>query len=68
MMRTTLDIDEKLIEEAERLTGEKSASKAVNKALAEFIRRERAKELIASLGTWDLDLDDWYEFRHQERS
>ena len=67
-MRTTLDIDEKLLEEAERLTGEKSPSKAVNKALSEFIRRERATELVSSLGTWKLDLDDWYEVRHEERN
>jgi Arc/MetJ family transcription regulator len=66
-MRTTLDVDEKMIEEAERLTGEKSGSKVVNRALADLIRRERAKALIASLGNWDLDLDDWYEFRHKER-
>lgn len=67
-MRTTLDIDESLLERVEEITGEKSPSKAVNAALAEFIRRELAEELLESLGTWDLDLDDWYEFRHAERS
>jgi CDP-diacylglycerol--glycerol-3-phosphate 3-phosphatidyltransferase len=35
---------------------------------AERIRQQKVKELIDSLGTWDLDLDDWYEFRHQERT
>jgi hypothetical protein len=29
---------------------------------------EEAEALIASLGTWDLKLDDWYEFRHRERN
>jgi Arc/MetJ family transcription regulator len=67
-MRTTVEIDEKLLATAERITGEKSPSKVVNKALEEYIRRWRAERLIASLGTWDLDLDDWYEVRHQERT
>jgi Arc/MetJ family transcription regulator len=68
MMRTTLDVDEKLLAKVEEITGEKSPSKAVSKALEEFIRQRRVKRLIASLGTWDLDLDDWYEYRHQERT
>jgi len=67
-MRTTLDIDPQLLEEAEKITGEKTASRAVNAALAEFVRQERIKKLVADLGTWKLDLDDWYEFRHEERT
>ena len=67
-MRTTLDIDEELLERVERIVGEKSASKAVNKALQEYIRQDRARRLIASLGERDLDIDDWYEFRHSERT
>jgi Arc/MetJ family transcription regulator len=68
LMRTTLDVDEELLEKVEELTGEKSPSKAVNRALEEFIRQRRVKKLLAGLGTWDLDLDDWYEHRHQERT
>ena len=67
-MRTTIDINEELLEEAEKFIGEKSVSKAVNKALEEFVRRQKAQALIDSLGTWKLELDDWYEFRHQERT
>lgn len=66
-MRTTLDIDEKLIEEVVAITKEKNRGKAVNKALAEYIRRRRREELRAMLGRLDLELDDWYEFRHTER-
>ncbi len=36
-MRTTLDIDAKLVEEAVRLTGEKNKSKAVSKALEDYL-------------------------------
>ena len=67
-MRTTIDIDKKTLEDLTKRTGEKSVNKAINKALAEFLRQDRTKRLLASLGTWDLDLDDWYEFRHQERT
>jgi Arc/MetJ family transcription regulator len=67
-MRTTIDIDAGLLEEVEKIVGEKSPSRAVNRALKEFIRQDRIKRLLGSLGTWDLDLDDWYEFRHQDRS
>ena len=67
-MRTTLDIDPELLEEAEKLTCEKSPSKAVNKALREYIRQSRVQRLLASLGKRPLDLDDWYEFRHRERT
>ena len=67
-MRTTIDIDPALLEKAEESMGEKSPSKAVNKALAEYVRRRRIAELRASLGTWTLNLDDWYEVRHEERT
>ena len=66
-MRTTLDVDEKLLEEIVRVTGEKSKSKAINNALDEYIRHARMKRLLELQGRLDLDLDDWYEFRHTER-
>lgn len=64
-MRTTLNIDEKLIDEVAKLTGEKNKGKAVNKALEEYIRRKKIEELRAMLGTIDL-VDNWYELRHME--
>lgn len=64
-MRTTLDIDKKLLETVVALTGEKSKSKALNKALEEYIRERRIEELRAMLGTIDL-VDNWYELRHME--
>ncbi len=67
-MRTTIDVSRHLLEDVVRLSGEKSVTRAVNKGLADYVRRQRAQKLIAALGTHDLDLDDWYEFRHQERT
>lgn len=66
-MRTTLDVDEKLLETVVDLTKEKSKSRAVSKALEEFVRRERIEGLLALRGKLDLDLDDWYEYRHMDR-
>ncbi|MBI4216079.1 MAG: type II toxin-antitoxin system VapB family antitoxin [Chloroflexi bacterium] len=65
-MRTTLDIDPKLLAEVAKLTGEKSKSKALNKALEDYIRHKRIEELRGMLGKVDL-IDNWYEIRHRER-
>jgi Arc/MetJ family transcription regulator len=43
VMRVTLNIDEELIAEVVRLTGEKTKSKAVNKALAEVLNDPRSR-------------------------
>ena len=64
-MRTTLDVDPQLLEEAERITGEISASKVVNTALRELIRRQKLKELRELLGTMKLE-DNWRELEEQE--
>ena len=65
-MRTTLDLDKKLLEQVIEATGEKSKTKAVNKAMEEYVRAIRIKHLRSLRGKLDLDLDDWYEFRHME--
>ena len=65
-MRTTVDIPEKLLEDVVKLTGEKSKSKALAKALEEYIRKKRIDELWSMAGKLDLD-DNWYEWRHMER-
>lgn len=66
-MRTTLDIDEELLDEVLKATGERSKGKALNKAMEEYLRRYSLKKLLDLQGKLDLDLDDWYEFRHLER-
>ena len=47
-MRTTLNIDSKLLEYVIEATGEKS--KAVSAALKEYVRRKHVQELIDSWG------------------
>ena len=55
MMRTTLDIDKKLLDSVVEATGEKTKSKAVSAVLKEFIRRKYAQELIDSWGKIVID-------------
>jgi Arc/MetJ family transcription regulator len=65
VMRTTIDIDEALLAEAEKITGKKGPSKTVNFALGELVRRQKLKELREMLGTMDLD-DNWRENEQRE--
>lgn len=43
-MRLTVDIDEEVLNQAMRLTGEQKKGPAVSKAVNEFIRRQLSKE------------------------
>jgi Arc/MetJ family transcription regulator len=56
-MRTTLDIPEELIEEAQRLLGFKSKTDTVIVSLRNLIRRRRIDELKALMGSVELDID-----------
>jgi Arc/MetJ family transcription regulator len=53
-MRTTLVIDEGLLEEAKSLSGAKSKKEAVEKALDEFIKKRKAKKLLELEGKVEL--------------
>ena len=53
-MRTTLDIDPDLIDAVVETTGERSKTRAVNKALTEYVRRRRIAELREIAGNIDL--------------
>ena len=65
-MRTTLDIEEELLAEVVKLTGEKSKSKAVNKALRDLLYWEAVKDLRAMAGTSVL-VDDFDELLTEQR-
>ena len=64
-MRTTLDVDEKLLETMLKMTGEKSKSKAVNKAMEDYIRRRSIDELRAMAGKIDM-IDNWQTLEELE--
>ena len=56
-MRTTLDLPEALMGEAQRLLGFKSKTDTVVLSLTELVRRRRIDELKGLLGRVDLALD-----------
>ena len=58
-MATNLSIDPKLLEEAVRVSGERTKTAAVVRALQEFIARRRQKGLLELFGTFGvLRLDE----------
>lgn len=60
MKRTNLVLDEHLLEQATRLSGEKTYSKAVERALEDFVRRAKARQILelAGRGLWEGDLSE----------
>ncbi|MCD6256582.1 type II toxin-antitoxin system VapB family antitoxin [Candidatus Aerophobetes bacterium] len=64
-MRTTLDIDDKLLADVVKITGEKSKSKAVNKALEEYIQKIKVQQLKELSGKVKM-VDTWKNLRKME--
>ncbi len=58
MKRTNLVLDEQLLDEAKRLSGERTYSATVNRALADLVRRVHAGQILelAGSGLWEGDL------------
>jgi hypothetical protein len=55
MKRTNLVLDEQLLEEATRLSGERTYSRTVERALEEFVKRAKARQILdlAGSGLWE---------------
>jgi Arc/MetJ family transcription regulator len=60
MKRTTLMVDEQILEEATRLSGEKTYSATVRRALLDLIRRIRSRRILELRGSglWRGDLGE----------
>lgn len=58
MKRTNLVLDEHLLAEATRLSGERTYSRTVERALEEFVRRAKARRILdlAGSGLWEGEL------------
>lgn len=58
-MATNLSLDPKLIEQALKVSGERTKKAAVTRALEEFIARRKQKHLLDLMGKleWDTDFD-----------
>lgn len=60
MKRTNLMLDEQLLEEVTRMTGERTYSGAVTRAMKEYVRRHQAGRILelAGSGMWEGDLSE----------
>jgi Arc/MetJ family transcription regulator len=56
MAKTTVIIDDELLDEAMRVSGAKSKKEAITTGLKELIRRKNVEALRRELGTFDLAL------------
>ena len=58
MKRTNLVLNEQILEEALRLSGERTYSATVNRALDDFVRRIKAGRILelTGSGAWEGDL------------
>jgi hypothetical protein len=62
-MATNLSIDPELVEQALKLSGERTKAAAVTKALQEFIARRRQKRVLDLLGK--LEWDAGYDYKKE---
>jgi hypothetical protein len=60
-MGTNLSIDPKLIEDALKVSGERTKRAAVTRALEEFIARRRQKRMLELFG--ELEWDRTYDYK-----
>ncbi len=67
-MRATIDIDEKLLEEAKKLTSIKTKKELINVLLRDLIKKKRIEHLLSLYGTSPIDitLEDVEKFRTDE--
>lgn len=64
-MPTNLAIDDKLLEEALRIGGQRTKKDTVNTALREYIQRRRQAEIVKLFGT--IEYDRAYDYKKQRR-
>ncbi len=65
-MPTNLAIDEKLLEEAVRVSGLKTKKSTVNEALREFILRRKQKDILSLFGKVAIDQD--YDYKQARKA
>lgn len=65
-MPTNLAIDDRLIEEAQRLGHHRTKKEAVTVALDEYIRRRKQQAILSLFGS--IDYDEKYDYKRERRS
>ena len=56
-MRTTLDLNENLLADAMKWTGETTKTAVINEALKQIIKSKKRKKLVEFAGKLNLDVD-----------
>lgn len=64
-MATNLALDDKLLEQALRIGGEKTKKATVTQALREYIQRRKQAAIVDLFGK--IDLDPSYDYKSQRR-
>ncbi|PYQ29947.1 MAG: DUF2191 domain-containing protein [Acidobacteria bacterium] len=64
-MPTNLAIDDRLLEEARRVGGQRTKKATVTDALAEYIQRRKQAKILKLFGT--IDFDPKYSYKKQRR-
>ena len=66
-MATTLALDDELIEEVRRLSGERTKKAAVTAALEEYVEKRKRQAITELFGTIDIDRDYDYKAQRKKR-
>jgi Arc/MetJ family transcription regulator len=64
-MPTNLAIDDKLLEEAQKVGGHRTKKDTVNEALREYIQRRRQIKIVKLFGT--IEFDRAHDYKKQRR-
>lgn len=64
-MRATLNIPDKLIEEVQRLSGQKTKAGAIVTVMEEYVRSRKVEDLLALRGKVQIDYD-WEQEEAEE--
>jgi Arc/MetJ family transcription regulator len=65
-MPTNLDLDDRLVQEAQKLGGHRTKKDAVNAALDEYIRRRKQLEALKLMGT--IEYDGNYDYKRARKA
>lgn len=70
-MRATLNISDELIKKVQKLSGERSKTKAITVAMEEYVRQKKTKDLLALRGkialAFDWEAEEEKELRRQKK-
>ena len=64
-MATNLAIDDRLLEEAQRIGGQRTKKATVTEALEEYIQRRKQTKILKLFGT--VEFDPKYDYKKQRR-